>query len=86
MVRQNFGRFRQCYEAGLRHSPSLQGRVAVRFVIDRDGAVSSAASAGSDLPDSGVVSCVISAYYGLSFPAPEGGIVRVVYPILFQPG
>jgi hypothetical protein len=32
------------------------------------------------------VSCVISAYYGLSFPQPEGGIVTVVYPIMFSPG
>jgi hypothetical protein len=41
---------------------------------------------GSDLPDSSVVSCVISAFYGLSFPAPDGGIVSVVYPISFTPG
>src|SRR5262249_36840059 len=40
-VRQNFGRFRMCYEDGLRRSPSLAGRVAVRFVIGRDGSVSS---------------------------------------------
>jgi hypothetical protein len=86
VVRQNFGRFRQCYENGLRTNPNLEGRVAVRFVIGRDGAVSNAANGGSDLPDGGVVSCVIGAYYGLSFPAPEAGIVSVVYPILFQPG
>ena len=40
IVRQNFGRFRLCYENGLRTNPNLQGRVAVKFVIDRDGAVS----------------------------------------------
>jgi hypothetical protein len=32
------------------------------------------------------VQCVIRAYYGLSFPQPEGGIVTVVYPIMFSPG
>jgi hypothetical protein len=38
------------------------------------------------VPDSGVVSCVVSAFYGLSFPQPEGGIVTVVYPIMLSPG
>lgn len=86
VVRQNFGRFRQCYETGLRANPNLAGRVAVRFVIARDGSVSNASNGGSDLPDSGVVSCVIRAYYGLSFPAPNSGIVTVTYPIAFSPG
>ncbi len=86
IVRQNFGRFRLCYENGLRNNPNLQGRVGVRFVIGRDGAVSNVANGGSDMPDSGVVSCVVRAFYGLSFPQPEGGIVTVVYPIMFSPG
>jgi len=86
IVRQNFGRFRMCYEQGLGRNPNLQGRVAARFVIGRDGAVSNVSNGGSDLPDSGVVSCVLSAFYGLSFPQPEGGIVTVVYPIMLAPG
>lgn len=86
IVRQNYGRFRMCYEQGLTANPNLEGRVSVRFVIGRDGAVSNVSNGGSDLPDSKVVSCVISAYYGLSFPEPEGGIVSVVYPIMFSPG
>jgi hypothetical protein len=86
IVRQNYGRFRMCYEQGLSRNPNLEGRVAVRFVIGRDGSVSNVGNGGSDLPDSGVVSCVMGAYYGLSFPAPEDGIVTVTYPIQFQPG
>jgi hypothetical protein len=86
IVRQNFGRFRLCYENGLRNSPNLGGRVAVRFVIGRDGAVSNVGNGGSDLPDSAVVSCVVRAFYGLSFPQPENGIVTVTYPIVFTPG
>jgi hypothetical protein len=86
IVRQNFGRFRLCYENGLRNNPNLQGRVSVRFVIGRDGAVGSVGNGGSDMPDGGVVSCVVRAFYGLSFPQPEGGIVTVTYPIMFSPG
>jgi len=85
IVRQNFGRFRLCYENGLRNNPNLQGRVVVRFVISRSGTVSNA-SGGGDIPDGGVISCVASAFYGLSFPQPEGGIVTVSYPIVFTPG
>jgi hypothetical protein len=85
IVRQNFGRFRLCYENGLRTSPNLAGRVSVAFVIGRDGAVSAVQNGGSDLPDAGVVSCVVRSFYGLSFPAPEGGIVTVTYPILLSP-
>jgi hypothetical protein len=86
IVRQNYGRFRMCYEQGLGRNPNLQGRVSARFVIGRDGSVSNVGNGGSDLPDSGVVSCVLSAFYGLSFPQPEGGIVTVVYPIMLAPG
>ena len=85
IVRQNFGRFRACYEIGLRTNPNLEGRVTARFVIGRDGAVSNV-SAGGDLPDSTVKSCVASAFYGLSFPSPENGIVTVSYPIMLTPG
>ena len=86
IVRQNFGRFRLCYENGLRTNPSLAGRVAVKFVIDRSGAVSTAQDGGSDLPDQAAVQCVVRGFGNLSFPQPEGGIVTVVYPIIFNPG
>ncbi len=86
IVRQNFGRFRLCYENGLRNNPNLAGRVGVRFVIGRDGGVMSSANGGSDLPDSGVVSCVVGAFRGLQFPqSEEGGAVTVTYPISFAP-
>lgn len=86
IVRQNFGRFRSCYESGLRKNPNLGGRITTRFVIDRSGVVSLAQNGGSDLPDSGVVACVVSAFYGLSFPSPENGVVSVSYPIVFSVG
>lgn len=84
VVRQNFGRFRMCYEQGLARNPNLEGRVSVRFVIGRDGAVS-AVSGGGDLPDATTTSCVASAFYGIAFPAPENGIVKVTYPLMFSP-
>ena len=86
IVRQNHGRFRNCYDGGLRTNPSLSGRVVAKFVIDRTGAVSVSQDGGSDMPDRSVVSCVVRTFSGLSFPQPEGGIVTVSYPIMFTPG
>ncbi len=86
IVRQNYGRFRMCYENGLRLNPNLTGRVTARFVIGREGAVTNASNGGSDMPDAGVTSCVVQAFYGLSFPKPDNGIVMVSYPIMFSPG
>lgn len=86
VVRQNFGRYRMCYEQGLARNPTLAGRISVRFVIGRDGAVSNVSNGGSDLPDSAAVGCIVRAFYGLSFPQPEGGIVTVVYPLMLSPG
>lgn len=85
IVRQNQGRFRSCYEAALSRNPNLEGRVAVRFVIDREGSVSVAGEGDSGLPDEGVRKCVVRSFYALSFPAPQGGTVTVTYPIYFSP-
>jgi len=87
IVRQNFGRFRLCYENGLRSDPKLAGMVATKFVIGTDGSVSSSARDNSTtLTDTGVVSCINRAFSNLSFPQPEGGIVVVIYPVILEPG
>ena len=87
LIRQNFGRFRLCYEKGLAKNVSLGGRVTVKFTIDTTGAVSHLVDGGSDLPDKDVVGCVVQAFSNLSFPQPEGGgTVAVGYPIIFAPG
>jgi len=85
VVRQSFGRFRGCYEEGLRTNPNLEGRVTARFVIARDGSVASVQSGGTDLPDAKVVACVLRNYQALSFPSPGDGIVTVTYPLMFSP-
>jgi hypothetical protein len=85
VIRQRFGRFRGCYQRGLLRDAGLTGRVVVRFVIDRDGAVPAAVDGGSDLPDPEVIACVLSEFGGLTFTQPEGGIVTVIYPLVFSP-
>jgi hypothetical protein len=83
IVRQNFGRFRLCYENGLLTDPALEGSVRTRFVIEPDGAVGSVSDAGSLLSDAGVVACVERAFGNLSFPQPSAGAVTVTYSLSF---
>jgi steroid delta-isomerase-like uncharacterized protein len=86
ILRQNVGRLRLCYESGRSSNAKLEGRVTVKFVIDRAGSVPNVADGGSDLPDQGVVRCVQRAYTGLQFPQPDSGIVTVVASVMFSPG
>jgi hypothetical protein len=85
VVHDNYGRFESCYDVGLRTNPTLHGRVVVKFVIDRTGTVAFAADAGSDLPDDGVVACVVRAFDTLVFPVGTDNVVAVVYGLLLSP-
>ena len=64
---------------------TMIGTVARGFKGD-PAAVAMTADGGSDIPDSAVVQCVVRGFGNLSFPQPEGGMVTVVYPIMFNPG
>jgi hypothetical protein len=88
VVRENYGEFRKCYEEGLSRNPKLQGRVSIRFVIERDGRVGEKIwIVDNTLPDCKVARCVRdNGYPKLVFPPPTGGIVTVVYPIMLEPG
>lgn len=85
IIRQNMGRFRMCYDRARARAPQLQGSVTLRFVIGRDGSVTNVSDGGSDLNESSLLTCVKTAYSGLSFPQPAGGIVTVVSPLSFRP-
>jgi hypothetical protein len=86
IVRQNFGRFRICYENGLRANPKLEGHVTTRFVINHAGEVASFDFADHTLPDLNAARCVLRSFSGLSFPQPEEGAVIVRFQVLFAPG
>ena len=62
----------------------LDPMLEIGQIIDREGAVTMAAPASdTTLPDREVVRCITKAYESMSFPKPEGGIVTVVYPVVF---
>lgn len=86
IVAANEGEVRRCYVEGLRREPRLQGRLTVRFVIGRDGAISRVANGGSDLVDGAVADCILRSFEELSFRQPEGGIVTVSQPYVLSTG
>ena len=88
LVRARFGRMKRCYESALAKDPTLAGRLATKFVIGRDGNVASVsdASSGPDmLPDAEARACVVQEFATIAYPRPYGGIVTVIYPIIFKP-
>ena len=84
IVRANYPRFRACYTAALKQDRTLHGIVAVDFAIDPKGEVVGARAAKGTMPSGKVVECVVGVFATLSFPWPEGGAVKVHYPIDFQ--
>lgn len=71
-----------CYEVALRADPTIEGQLVASFVIARDGAVSTMTyRASSTLDRAELGKCVARTFYGMSFPMPEGGVVKVTYPL-----
>lgn len=86
VVHQNMGRFRACYEDGLRRNPKLAGRATTKLLIDSTGSVVEAEDGGSDLGDAKVIDCIVHAFEALTFaPPPHTGYVTVVYPLALRP-
>jgi hypothetical protein len=86
VIKANMGSYRRCYQIGLASDPTIAGTVAVKFVIAKDGTVSSAVTKRTTLTVPAVESCLNSRFMGLVFPPPKGGgIVIVTYPFVFEP-
>lgn len=85
-IRKQYSMLRECYEAALARNPRAMGKIEARFVIDLDGQVRDVHITSNSLPDCAAVACMHRAFERIEFPPPAGGIVTVVYPILFQPG
>ena len=86
VVQASAGSMQECYAAAFRKDRHLKGTITTRFVIARDGRVSSSTDISSPrFPDAKVAECVVAEFATLRFPEPDGPPVTVVYPILFSP-
>ncbi|MFO0613577.1 MAG: AgmX/PglI C-terminal domain-containing protein [Polyangiaceae bacterium] len=87
IVRQQYGKFRACYDDAKKADPKLgAGTIGVEFTIEKSGSVSGAKEAGSTLKDAKLGACFVDVYSKLSFPAPEGNkTAKVTVPALMTP-
>jgi TonB family protein len=87
IVRAHINEVRYCYNQGLARDPNLKGRVSIEFVIDAKGKITSANVQESTMSDATVAACIAKQMMKWTFPKPEGGgIVKVVYPFVLEPG
>ncbi|MFZ5475207.1 MAG: AgmX/PglI C-terminal domain-containing protein [Myxococcota bacterium] len=87
VIKRNMAQIRYCYQRELTKNPSLGGKITVKFVIAKDGTVSSATTKSTTMNNPAVESCINGRFMRFQFPEPKGGgIVIVSYPFIFSPG
>ncbi len=74
-----------CYQRELTKNPALAGTIVVKFVVARDGTVSTASTKTTTMNNSTVESCVKGHVLGYQFPPPLGGMAMASYPLIFRP-
>ena len=87
VIKRHMAQIRYCYQRELTKNPSVKGKIVIKFVIAKDGSVSSANVKSSTMKVPSVESCVASRFMRMKFPEPKGGgIVIVSYPFIFSAG
>ncbi len=87
VIKRNMNQIRYCYQRELTKNPALGGKITVKFVIAKDGTVSSATTKATTMGSPAVESCINGRFMRFQFPEPKGGgIVIVSYPFIFSPG
>ena len=85
VVKSHLAQIRYCYQRELAKNPKLFGKIVVKFVISKDGSVSSATTKSSTMKNPIVEQCVNARFLRMRFPKPKGGgIVIVSYPFVFN--
>ena len=84
VVNEHTDEIQRCYEKELLKDSSLQGKVAVEWIIGMDGQVTSVRQSSSSVRSTAVVSCIMGAIKTWRFPRPQGGPVVVAYPFILK--
>ena len=87
VIKRHMAQIRYCYQRELTKNPAIKGKIVIKFVIAKDGSVSSANTKSSTMGSPTVENCVVSRFMRMQFPEPKGGgIVIVSYPFFFSAG
>jgi hypothetical protein len=88
VIQEHASQIRYCYEQALAINPKLEGKVAIRWIINADGHVSNPqVDSGTTTLDNGSVHrCMMDRIASWEFPKPKGGGMAVVtYPWILRP-
>jgi len=85
VIHQHRAALRTCYQHALRTSPTLEGKVTVKFVIGRNGRVISAAPAMNTTLSAALAECIVGNVRTWVFPPAGRDVVSVTYPFIFRP-
>ncbi|MCC7384400.1 MAG: AgmX/PglI C-terminal domain-containing protein [Deltaproteobacteria bacterium] len=89
-IQASLPEIRECYEEWLKVSPSIGGKLKVSFTIGEDkddpdgGRVREVNLGESGIGHIAMEGCVLNVFQGLSFERPEGGQLKVTYPLIFS--
>ena len=87
VIKQHLSQIRYCYQKELNKNPGLYGKIVIKFVISKDGSVSSAKTNSTSMNNPIVENCICQRFMRFQFPQPKGGgIVIVSYPFVFKSG
>lgn len=87
VVRLHMNEVKYCYDQELVKKSSLDGRIAVQFVISPLGQVLSSVLQSTTMNNLHVEKCVVDAVKRWAFPKPDGGGIAIVsYPFNFVSG
>lgn len=83
-IRTRASAVKACHETELRRSPTVEGKVAVRFVIQTTGSVTNVQITENTTGSDSLAACVSSTIGRLRFnPGPDGGSVTFSFPFVF---
>lgn len=84
IVRSQEPRFRPCYDRARATRPTLAGRIAMRFVVGRTGALTGVDVTGiPQAPE--VATCIRGELAQLHLPRPQDGVLPFSYAMNFSP-
>lgn len=85
IIRRRQDRIRLCYERQLNFNAKLAGKISLRFVIGKEGTITSSKIIEDTMKNANVNSCVLAEVKSWTFPKPKGGYaVSVDYPFVFE--
>lgn len=88
-VAEELPAIKECYESWLQQNPALGGKLKVEFTIAEIPGRDRAKIMRVDIADGGMghlvmEGCVRNVFKGMRFEAPQGGEMRVTYPLAFE--